>query len=443
MLSVNNTFAKIQTAITVEKYTELFSELEHCNEDEQAHKIEKMIEMNNEMKEGNIITIFTTELFNQMDKMIEKRKLSLDNLLLLLKRVWSCKGLKHIWGQRFACSSLCKRFEKLIVDEEKKNEDKNEKHFIDLFECYISLNNCFPTELQTICMHFLLEIASNKGESEEIKKKVETALLTLSHIDEYYKIGQELYLNEIKDIIQYHQEHRNLSQLAYQSAWQFLIGRLFLDKNLRDTIANELSFVKEATKELNELAKSVNNKRKEEDKGEKEVKEVQIIRNWIYAINHFVLDYPFFDEKSVGMFCSLVGLCNAARENERELFRDCISLFETAAYNEYSSIEVFSKSGVFDLCLDEIQQPTMEDKIIWSCLRFFLGVLGRLERKSFWEFCLMGINETKRKIAAKMEEDGYEDTITSFHEIFDFLNSKKIRYFFALSSDISDYFVNV
>ncbi|KAH7821033.1 uncharacterized protein MONOS_17783 [Monocercomonoides exilis] len=100
----------------------------------------------------------------------------------------------------------------------------------------------------------VLKVALKKEESEEIQKEVEIALLSLSNIG-YCKVRQEQYYFEIKEILKYHQEHHNLTHLAYQSAWQFFIYRFFNDNSLEDTISNELHFGREATRELEELEK--------------------------------------------------------------------------------------------------------------------------------------------------------------------------------------------
>ncbi|KAH7818384.1 uncharacterized protein MONOS_8091 [Monocercomonoides exilis] len=68
-----------------------------------------------------------------------------------------------------------------------------------------------------------LLVALSKEENEEAQKEVEMALLVLGNAG-YQEIEQELFLTEIKEIIKYHQVHRNLTQLAYQSAWQFLMN---------------------------------------------------------------------------------------------------------------------------------------------------------------------------------------------------------------------------
>ncbi|KAH7824092.1 uncharacterized protein MONOS_17550 [Monocercomonoides exilis] len=109
-------------------------------------------------------------------------------------------------------------------------------------------------------------------ENKEAQKEVETVLLALSSIGDN-KVPKELYLGAIKEIIEYHHENHNLTHLAYQSAWQFLIDRFFRDKDLEIVIVNELHFPREAATELEELSKFVNWKKKEREKIGKETKE--------------------------------------------------------------------------------------------------------------------------------------------------------------------------
>ncbi|KAH7825924.1 uncharacterized protein MONOS_9224 [Monocercomonoides exilis] len=89
------------------------------------------------------------------------------------------------------------------------------------------------------------------------------AFLALSCIDEIYILDKELYLNEITENIKYHQKCHNLTRLAYQSVWQFLMYRFINDKSLEEVFVNELHFAREAIKELEELAKCEKQKKKE------------------------------------------------------------------------------------------------------------------------------------------------------------------------------------
>ncbi|KAH7816339.1 uncharacterized protein MONOS_18228 [Monocercomonoides exilis] len=202
-----------------DKFSKLFDQLEHCNEREQKHKIEEMNGLVEEMNFEMFNFVLTKSLFDKTDKMIEEKIMSMENALLLLKHIGHYKISKSIWINNFVNSSLCIRFEQMIADEnEKKTEGKNEKLLADLCECCLLINEGISSKLLSICVPCLLKVALRNEENEESQKEVEMALLALRRIDTFHKIEKELYFNEIKEIIQHHQEHRNLTQLVYHHA---------------------------------------------------------------------------------------------------------------------------------------------------------------------------------------------------------------------------------
>ncbi|KAH7818841.1 uncharacterized protein MONOS_12323 [Monocercomonoides exilis] len=273
---------RIQMMTKTVQFSKLFYELKRRRKDKQKQKIEEMNGLIDEMDEEEFESIFTIGQLNKIDKMIKERNISMENAILLLKHVGYCKELKHISFYSFNYSSLSERMREMIIDEnEKKKEEKNEKFLLDLCECYALLSYRCSYELLSIAVPCLLKVALKKDETEEAQKEVEMALLALGKIG-YRENKRELHLNEIKEIVYYHQEHQNLTRLAYQSAWQFLIKRFTKDRNLEDMIVNELHFGREATKALEDLSKSVDWKRKEE-RG-KEAKEVLVIERCITSI---------------------------------------------------------------------------------------------------------------------------------------------------------------
>ncbi|KAH7823182.1 uncharacterized protein MONOS_17621 [Monocercomonoides exilis] len=102
----------------------------------------------------------------------------------------------------------------MIDDEEKKKEKRNENLLTELCESNVLLNVGASSQLISVCVPCLLKAALKKEENEEAQKEKEMAFLALSCHDEFYEIEKELYDNEIKEIIQHHQEHRNLTRLA-------------------------------------------------------------------------------------------------------------------------------------------------------------------------------------------------------------------------------------
>ncbi|KAH7819650.1 uncharacterized protein MONOS_14701 [Monocercomonoides exilis] len=145
----------------------------------------------------------------------------------------------------------------MIAEEDGKKEGKDEKLIADLGECNLYFGCSSSLELNSILVPCLLKVALKKEENEETQKEVEMALLALSCIDTYYNVSRVLYLNEIKEIIEYHQEHHNLTQLAYQSAWAFFIRGFYRDLSLEKIFVEELHFAREARRELEELSNSI------------------------------------------------------------------------------------------------------------------------------------------------------------------------------------------
>ncbi|KAH7818438.1 uncharacterized protein MONOS_18018 [Monocercomonoides exilis] len=152
----------------------------------------------------------------------------------------------------------------MIIDEYKKKE-KDEALLADLCECYSTLVYGISYDLKSICVPCLVKAGLKKGNDENTKKEVEITLLALNHMGSSSEVPKELYINEIKEIIEYHQEHHNLTRIAYQSAWQFLICRVYWDEPIRRVIVNELHFAREAIRELEELTKCVDWKREKEE----------------------------------------------------------------------------------------------------------------------------------------------------------------------------------
>ncbi|KAH7827080.1 uncharacterized protein MONOS_17352 [Monocercomonoides exilis] len=98
-----------------------------------------------------------------------------------------------------------------IIDE----MDRNAIHWT--FTKNLFLRNFF----QLVCL--ALKATLNKQEDKKTQKEVEIALLSLSCLRKGNEIKKKKYLEKITEIIKCHQEHRNLTQLAYQSAWNLLI----------------------------------------------------------------------------------------------------------------------------------------------------------------------------------------------------------------------------
>ncbi|KAH7815302.1 uncharacterized protein MONOS_14598 [Monocercomonoides exilis] len=424
---------------TTEKFTKLFSELKGCDEDDQRQKIEEMIEILNEMNIDEMDNILNMEIYDEIDKMIEEQKLPMEEATSWTKNIGRCKALKSLHNNCFDGSLLCIRIEQIIVDEnEKEKGEMNEKLLIDLYECcFMMYDHYLPHDFLSLCIPCLLKVSLKKEENEEAKKDVEIALLALSSFALWETLEQELYLNEIAEIIQYHQEHHNLTQLAYQSAWQFLMILLYIDKSLEEVIVNELHFVKEARMELEELEKSVNWKRKEEGKGKKEEKEVWIIKRWIQTLEKFFLSCSLWNEEYEEIIGSIVGVFRASKDKYREICKGCISSFRGVVVNRYAKIEGLLKGGAVDVALEEIIQSSFDCSQIEDYLYFFRDFCSRLKEKMENESDEAKRKEMKRKVFEKMEEEGYQDWIIGFHRCV----YERKSYSRFLTEDIEDYYV--
>ncbi|KAH7816577.1 uncharacterized protein MONOS_18686 [Monocercomonoides exilis] len=421
------------------QFTELFSELERCNKSEQRKKIGEANEIVDRMDDDEFCSIFEVEIFDKIFQMIEEKKMSMENAILLLKHVGYWNALKRTCVYGFIESSLNEIFEKMIIEESEKKDEKNEKLLADLCECYASLYNDFPPEFSLICLPYLLKIASNKEENEEAQKEVEMALLAISNIEYYAKMQNELYLNRIKEIMKHHQEHHNLTRLAYQSAWQFLIYRFINDKSLEEVITNELHFVGEARRELEELVRNVDLKRREGKTNGKEIKEIATLMRWLATLNVYFKNCRLKNKELVGLFSCIIQVFRASKDNFKEISRNCLFPLISAANNRAVKVDYLLKGDVVDALLEEIQQPTQNYRLTYECMVLSLHISIRLGAENNEKICKAKRKATKRKIFEKMEEDGYEDSMTSLYEMTSY-RSFMLRYNQPVKY-LSDYFV--
>eukprot|EP00770_Monocercomonoides_exilis_P011186 MONOS_11134.1-p1 / transcript=MONOS_11134.1 / gene=MONOS_11134 / organism=Monocercomonoides_exilis_PA203 / gene_product=unspecified product / transcript_product=unspecified product / location=Mono_scaffold00542:25943-27105(-) / protein_length=365 / sequence_SO=supercontig / SO=protein_coding / is_pseudo=false len=356
--------------------------------------------------------------------MINEEKLSLEKCILFLKCVGYCKALKDIWNDGFKFSLLKARFEKIIFDEYEKGDEKDEKLITDLCECMLLFGGSTSLELNSICVPCLLKVALNKEENEEAQKKVEMALLALSCIFSHYKVEKDLYLNEMKEIIQYHKKHHNLTRLAYQSAWWFLIILSFKDQKTIEVIVDELHFEREAARELDELMQSVDWKKKEEEEvKEKGKNEELVFKRWLQMFEHFFETCRKWNEECPGLIESIVRVLQAAKDYRREIYKKCNYLLRSSAGNRAVKVDALLKSGAIDAVLEEFLRPTLNEEMTYYFIDFFQLISMRFKGKGEVKTTEEERKELKRKMFEKMEEEGFEDIIVSFQ--------KTNRFYFA------------
>ncbi|KAH7819199.1 uncharacterized protein MONOS_17967 [Monocercomonoides exilis] len=306
----------------------------------------------------------------------------------------------------------------MIIEEEQKNEGKNEKLLVDLCECYVFMQGLNSRRLHSTCMQCLLKVALNKEENEKTQKEVEMALFELSHINRYCFIKQELYVSEIKEIVK----------------------RLCNDNSLAGVIVNKLHFVREAARELEELTRCIDWKRKEGINGMKESKEELILIRWMYTLDIFLSLCKVCNEEYNGLINCVVQAFRAAKDKHGETCNQCIKPLRRAAENRAVKVDALLDEGAIDLISGEMKQSTLNDVFIMHCFLIYMNVSKRLKEKNKDEMEEMKRKATKRVIYEKMEKEGYEDEIISFHETFDnFYASHDAE----LASKLADYFVNV
>ncbi|KAH7822793.1 uncharacterized protein MONOS_17643 [Monocercomonoides exilis] len=438
-----------------EKFTKLLHELEYCDEEGQKQKIDEMNEMLYETNEEESRKILLTNPIGAICKMINEKKLSIGKVSVLMKHFGCYTHSKHVGSNTFYFGMLSSRIEKMIIEEEKKNEEKNEHLLVDLCECYLSLSYNYLPKIFRICVRCLLDVALKKEEDEETQKEVEMALLALRNIYSDFEVKQRLYLNKITEIIQCHQEHHNLTRLAYQSAWEFLIERFNEDQTLKKVIVNELHFVREAAREMEALKECVDWKRKED----KEMKERIILERWLDALDVFGRLGKIQNEEYVRLTRCIIDLCRAAKCNHRKVYENSNLFLDNIILKKAESEDYLPCEEAIDFILEEMLQPTINDELLTFGRRVFYKLSRILSRKmekknslsSFVWFAWSWLNgkakeESEkakqkmmlyRKLREKMEEEGYEDIVISFY---------RSNFYFAgiwrLSNDLNDYLIH-
>ncbi|KAH7818471.1 uncharacterized protein MONOS_4669 [Monocercomonoides exilis] len=369
-----------------------------------------------EMEWKELDSILTKETFDKIDKLMGNRKLSTKAAVLLLKNIGFCNVMKDLWTSSFCRSLLFQRIEEMIYNEGTKMKRKNEKLLADLCESYLLLHfvdNCVQKDLLSICIRCLLNVGAREVKGKEAQNEAEIALLALSNIFCHVKIREVLYWKEISRIIQFHQEHHNLTLLAYQSAWLiFIFGTE--DEELFINAARNLDFVNEATKELEELERVVERKKAEEKT--RGMNEICIFKRWLITANHYFSLDPHYEANNVQFIARVVRMCSSIAKNQRDAHLLCMNVLMQMTEKGDVSVADLVKGGVVDFCLKELKEKKRDE-------------MEEAKRK-----------ELKRKVFEKMEEEGYEDVIISFRGFIDFFSKE---YYFGLSLDASNYFVNV
>eukprot|EP00770_Monocercomonoides_exilis_P007825 MONOS_7785.2-p1 / transcript=MONOS_7785.2 / gene=MONOS_7785 / organism=Monocercomonoides_exilis_PA203 / gene_product=unspecified product / transcript_product=unspecified product / location=Mono_scaffold00275:64165-65519(+) / protein_length=432 / sequence_SO=supercontig / SO=protein_coding / is_pseudo=false len=415
----------------------LYDELGHCTETEQNQKISEMNSTIDEMDSERLLSFFNKSLFDKISMMTGETRTPWEKNVLLLKHLGYRRVLKGCAESKFYFSMLRERFEKKINEEDKKKDERNERLLVDLCECYLLVSCQYSSEIICICVPCILKAALRKEENEETKKEVEMALLSLSHVNQFIKTDEELYFNEIKEIILNHQEHHNLTWLAYQSAWKFLMNRFDFDKRLEGVIVNELHFIRVATNEPVELAMHIDWKRKKEEKGEREEREELALERWLYALAQYFYLFESTNEEYIGLFGCPVQIFRVAKDCRREIGEMCIQALGYASRNRAVKFEHLVKSGAVEAASEWIIQLSSCLNQICLSLMLLKEICWALKKKMKNENDEAKRKDMKRKVSEKMEEEGYEDCLIGFHNC---IKSRSPRYMFGNLEECCVYF---
>eukprot|EP00770_Monocercomonoides_exilis_P012718 MONOS_12662.1-p1 / transcript=MONOS_12662.1 / gene=MONOS_12662 / organism=Monocercomonoides_exilis_PA203 / gene_product=unspecified product / transcript_product=unspecified product / location=Mono_scaffold00716:4992-6454(+) / protein_length=395 / sequence_SO=supercontig / SO=protein_coding / is_pseudo=false len=356
-----------------EKYTEMLFQLRNYSAEEQTQRVGEMNSLMDQMGEDEMDN-HASKVFEEFCRMIEEKKVSLENTISLMKRVGYANIMKSIYA------------------------------------IYLNIS----PEIIPVYVPCMLNAALKKEESEETRKEVEDALLALNYIEEAHFVRIELFQSKIKEIIMYHQEHRNLSHMGYRSAWHFYLNRLLDYSFLGDAIVNELHFVREAARELEELSRSVRMKQKEGKVISPEFK--YTVNGWLETVLYYRQSGPRAKEDYVPLVQSMVCLRKAARGIENEMFGINSQTYELMALYIAGSVEDLLKGGVFEAVLEEMQRDFIENHKMHDCYKFFLAI-QELKMRAEPTANEAQKKEIKMKLHEKLEEEGFEDIIIGNYEV--------------------------
>ncbi|KAH7815761.1 uncharacterized protein MONOS_18280 [Monocercomonoides exilis] len=171
----------MQQSPLLKEFCEMFSRLRVYQISDQNLKIMTMNQLLDSFEDNELRTVLTKEVFDELYEIVTCKKLSMKNLILLLKHMGYCKALRGLRISGFKKSALSNCFSELI-----ENDEKNGKIKLDLCECYCLLYDYGVGYVpHKICVPCPMKVAINKEESEKAQKDVEDALLALSSIGHF------------------------------------------------------------------------------------------------------------------------------------------------------------------------------------------------------------------------------------------------------------------
>eukprot|EP00770_Monocercomonoides_exilis_P009834 MONOS_9787.1-p1 / transcript=MONOS_9787.1 / gene=MONOS_9787 / organism=Monocercomonoides_exilis_PA203 / gene_product=unspecified product / transcript_product=unspecified product / location=Mono_scaffold00417:23023-24348(+) / protein_length=411 / sequence_SO=supercontig / SO=protein_coding / is_pseudo=false len=405
--------------------------MKHCMITEKILNLKEMDSLIEEMNKEELTSILEDKYLVGFFKKTKEKPLYLEYSASLLSHYCFHMLLKNIRKNDFSTGIWKIMLMKMIIDEEKK-EENNEKLLTDLSECYLFIcdDESFESEVSlSTCVSLLLKCVLCEEKRRKTQKEVERALLALSNIPNNQNVMNEQYLNEIKEIIKQHQQNHNLTQLSYQSAWKILIN----SSRFTDTIvanAEEFHFVKEATIEMKELIEKVDWTKKEKELDDK--KEICVLRRWCISLESYFQYCQLQGAEGLELFSLIIIMCRVTKNKHREIFQECLYLYETIAHSKAIQIEDLASCGAVDYALEEILCSTLDICVFANILRFFDCLIKKLNGKENDEKLIW--KKSKREKMEKLEEEGFEDTAISVYlELFyDWYESYSLRNMFNI-----------
>ncbi|KAH7823792.1 uncharacterized protein MONOS_1873 [Monocercomonoides exilis] len=243
---------------------------------------------------------------------------------------------------------------------------------IDLCECFLALFEGIPDaskDTVAVSVRCVMKAAMSKEKDEKTQKEVEMALLALSNAKYFDCDNRVQFLDESVEIIKYHQEHHNLTRLAYQSAWCSIVNQASNDEKMGKTVENELNFCKEAERELDELLRCVNWR-----KNEKEIDEnfeVRLMKRWLRIINAYFFNNTLRGDEVLRLIACVVRLCQTVKNSSKTAFGSGMFIFQKIIRSCLGNVDFLLRRGAMDYLFQELIQPTFRCDTFGKCMQFF------------------------------------------------------------------------
>ncbi|KAH7829843.1 uncharacterized protein MONOS_17064 [Monocercomonoides exilis] len=329
------------------------------------------------MNTKELETSITMDVYENIDYLMDCENIAEENIILLLKLLGYRKELYEIKTDSFKGTTLSATLWSLINEANSKYEMNSTQ--VDFCECYLINSNYVFVNKESHLINYvpyILKVALKKRKNKKEQAEAEIALMSLCKIEQNAEIEKELFLDHIKEIIQFHQKHNNLSHLAYQRAWEFLIKRLNEHKELENVIVNELHFYREAFGELEILKQCVNWTKNET--GRYEIEEMLMLR-WVNAIKLSLWNSTWRLDIFSKLVDFAVSFYRLAKDNQREITGYCANALSRVMSYSHVNFNDLLKNDLVDFALEEIMRPTLDEYIAPACFLFFDDLASRID----------------------------------------------------------------